>query len=228
VILTKVLLIPVKTLANAKKRMAAHFSPQERIALANALWQDFFATVRAVRGIDGVVVVSAEERVLEQAKNLGWEILPEVQQKSESDSVDTACRWCEERGAQAVLRMPVDLPLVEARDIESVFESLPEAPAAVLVPSRDGDGTNALFRTPPTLFPSHFGPGSFALHLAEATRCGAHVHVARNRRIEMDLDELADVRSLAIQELRPSLMRDWFLDHVIAKTSARSAEAGNT
>ena len=209
----KALLIPVKELSNAKQRLAAHFSSEDRIALADALWQDFFEVVRATRGIDRIVVVSAESQVLERARNLGWESLPEYQQKSESDSVDFASRWCQERGVAALLRMPVDLPLIEPVDIESLFECLPKSPAAVLVPSRDGDGTNALLRTPPALFPAHFGPGSFALHVAEAQRCGAGVHVIRNQRIEIDVDELVDLQFLSACELRPNATRDWLLAH---------------
>ena len=210
---TKALLIPVKQLSNAKQRLRAHFSSEDRIALADALWQDFFEVVRATRGVDQIVVVSAEPRVLKRAKKLGWESLQEHQQKSESDSVDFASRWCQERGVAALLRMPVDLPLVEPADIESLFESLPKSPAAVLVPSRDGDGTNALLRTPPALFSSHFGPGSFALHVAEAQRCSAGVHVIRNQRIEIDVDGLEDLEFLSTCDLRPNATRDWLLTH---------------
>src|SRR5436190_19565388 len=70
-----------------------------------------------------------------------------------------------------------------------------------IVPSRDGTGTNALLRTPPTLFPSHFGEGSFAKHLAEAKRAGAHVFTYRNPRLEMDADDESDLRALLNQDL---------------------------
>jgi 2-phospho-L-lactate guanylyltransferase len=98
---------------------------------------------------------------------------------------------------QALLRLPVDLPLVEPADIEAVFEALGAAPTAILVPSRDGTGTNALLRSPPALFPSRFGPNSFVRHLAEAEACGVRAHVFRNPRLELDIDEWEDLQKLA-------------------------------
>ncbi len=211
------LLIPVKEFSNAKQRLAAHFSAAERRSLAEALLEDLFQVVARTRGIAQVFVVSAESCVLERARRMGWETIPEAQQVSESDSVDFASRWCAERGVLAVLRIPVDLPLIEPRDIEALFEQLPPAPAAVLAPSRDGDGTNALLRTPATLFPSHFGPGSFAQHLQEAARCGARTKIVRNPRIELDVDELEDLRVLAACEIRQGATRDWLVRHGLSR-----------
>ncbi len=224
----KALLIPVKELSKAKQRLAAYFSPEERFQLADALWQDFFKVAEKVTGIDAIYVVSAEERVLERARELGWEIIPESHQISESDSVDFASRWCADRGVDVLLRVPVDLPLIEARDIETVFADAPAAPAAVIVPSFDGTGTNALLRTPPTLFRSHFGPGSFTQHLIEASRCGAETRVLRLPGIEIDIDELVDVNVLRARDLRPSLTRDWLTEHGMVtplQAAARASEA---
>ena len=222
----KSLLIPVKELSKAKQRLSAYFTPEDRFELADALWQDFFKVAAQVRGIDSIFVVSTEERVLERARELGWEIIPEVQQTSESDSVDFASRWCAERGVDVLLRVPVDLPLIDARDIETVFNDAPAAPAGVIVPSFDGTGTNALLRTPPTLFPSHFGPGSFAKHLVEAAKCGAEMRVLRLPGIEIDIDELVDVDVLRGRELRPSLTREWLQAHGVV-TPLRAAAGAN-
>jgi len=101
-----------------------------------------------------------------------------------------------------LLRLPIDLPLVEPRDIETLFEQLDVAPSVVIVPSSNGTGTNALLRSPAVLFPSHFGPNSFPRHLAEANECGARIRILRNPRLELDIDELDDLRRLSNQ-LRP-------------------------
>lgn len=219
----KGLLIPVKILSQAKQRLAPHFSPRDRAELAEALWQDFFQVAAAAsRGLEQVFVVSAEARVLDRARKLGWEAIPESEQISESDSVDLASQICAQSGIEALLRLPVDLPLVEPRDIEAMFETIPAAPAVVLAPSRDGDGTNALLRTPPAVFPSRFGPGSFAKHLAEAARCGARTKVLRNPRLEIDLDDLEDLRVAAEFPLRPSLTRSWLEVHGFIRTPQRA------
>jgi 2-phospho-L-lactate guanylyltransferase len=205
------ILIPVKKLEDAKRRLSPHYSRSARRRLADALWQDFFEVVAEVRGVDQVFVVSAEPEVLRQARHFGWEALREKQQVSESVSVDLASRQCSELGIASLLRLPVDLPLARAEDIESVLQHTQDSTSAVavIVPSRNGDGTNALLRRPPTLFPSRFGPGSFKKHLREAKRARAIMHVLRNRRLEVDVDDFSDLESLGAQELHGRRTRAW-------------------
>jgi len=203
----KAILIPVKEFREAKKRLAPHFSSAERAALAEAMCEDFFAVVAATRCVERMFVVSKEPGALARARERGWETILETRQISESNSVDAASQYCAAQGVNVLLRLPIDLPLAEPQDIETVFHKFDEkfdgAPAAILIPSRDGTGTNALLRTPPGLFPSRFGPNSFALHLAEAERCGARICVLRNARLELDVDELEDLRGVHTH-LRPS------------------------
>jgi 2-phospho-L-lactate/phosphoenolpyruvate guanylyltransferase len=149
---------------------------------------------------------------MEAARANGWEILPEEQQISESVSVDAASRQCEERGVTAALRLPLDLPLVQPSDIDELLVTECAAPAMIIVPSRDGTGTNAILRTPPTLFPSHFGTGSFAKHCAEAERAGARILKRRNLRMEMDVDDEADLRALMQHDLSGTQTGAWLRD----------------
>ena len=229
----KAILIPVKEFREAKKRLAPHFSTADRAALAEAMCEDFFEVIAATRCVERVFVVSKEPGALTRARERGWETILEARQVSESDSVDVASQYCAAQGVQALLRLPIDLPLAEPRDIEAVFRNLDEkfekkfdgAPATVLVPSRDGTGTNALLRSPPGLFPSRFGPNSFALHLAEAERCGARMCVLRNARLELDVDELEDLRGVHMH-LRPgSATARWCNQHSIGDLGNRPVES---
>lgn len=192
----RAILIPVKEFAAAKHRLSPHLPAQFRAGLAEAMCADLFGTLRQVRGADRVFVVSSEVRALDWARRNGWETIAEADQISESASVDAASARCEAMGVQALLRLPIDIPLVTAADIEAVLAAWPGTRAAVLVPSRDGTGTNALLRSPPTLFPSHFGPDSFVRHLSEAEAAGATVKTLRNPRIELDVDDAADLDML--------------------------------
>jgi 2-phospho-L-lactate/phosphoenolpyruvate guanylyltransferase len=209
----KALLIPVKELARAKQRLTDELSTEARVALADALWQDFFEVVTATTGIDRVFVVTLEVRVLERARELGWETIHESYQISESDSVDFASRVCEDRGVTSLLRLPVDLPWIEPGDIHALFEQVSAKPSCVIVPSRDGTGTNALLRTPPTLFRSRFGPGSFEKHLAEAAQAKAVVTKLRNPRIEVDIDDTADLALINTTQIRGQRTRQWLAEN---------------
>jgi 2-phospho-L-lactate/phosphoenolpyruvate guanylyltransferase len=205
----RALLLPVKDLKNAKQRLAGVLTQDERLGLAQAMLAD---TVRAVHGAqraDKVFVVTNYEPAIEIAAKYGWEILREERQISESASVDFASCLCAERGVTGLLRLPFDLPLIQPSDIDELLAAQCPAPAVVMVPSRDGTGTNAILRTPPTLFPSHFGPNSFAKHRSEAERAGAGIVIKRNARLEMDVDDEADLRALLRHDLTNTATGNW-------------------
>jgi 2-phospho-L-lactate/phosphoenolpyruvate guanylyltransferase len=192
----RALLLPVKDLRNAKQRLVGILSPEERFALAHAMLAD---TVRAIGGVqraDKIFVVTNYEPAMQAARENGWRILGEARQISESVSVDDASHRIESQGFSSVLRIPLDLPLIQSRDIDELLAIDCSAPAMVIVPSRDGTGTNAILRTPPTLFPSHFGSGSFAKHCAEADTARAHTHRRRNAHLEIDVDDESDLHAL--------------------------------
>ena len=205
----RALLLPIKDLRNSKQRLIGVLSPQQRFELAQAMLADTFSAVRGVRNADQIFVVTNYAPAMQAARENGWEVLAETQQISESDSVDAASRQCETLGVTSLLRLPLDLPLVQAADIDELLATDCLNPGMIIVPSRNGTGTNAIFRIPATLFPSHFGPGSFAKHCAEAERCGAQILVRRNPRLEMDVDDEFDLRALLEHDLRGTATGAW-------------------
>jgi 2-phospho-L-lactate guanylyltransferase len=205
----RALLLPVKDLRQAKQRLASFLNAEERFGLAQAMLAD---TVRAIRGVsqaEKIFVVTNYIPAMEAAEQNGWDLLREDRQISESFSVDYASMQCAKRGVTALLRVPLDVPLVQSSDSDELLAVQYAAPGLVIVPSRDGTGTNAILRTPPTLFPSHFGRGSFANHCAEAQRAGAHILVRRNARLEMDVDDETDLRALVQQDLSGTETGAW-------------------
>jgi 2-phospho-L-lactate guanylyltransferase len=190
----RALLIPVKDPTKAKTRLGGLLSPEERQWLAWAMFEDVVRAVRAVSSADRIVLVTNYGPAIEKAYALNWDVLIEEQQSSESASVDWASRQLAEQGFDAVMRLPADVPLAQAQDIDLLLACQLRAPAALIVPSRDGTGTNALLRTPPSLFPSRFGPDSLALHKAEAERVHAQCFIVKNRRIALDIDDPLDLR----------------------------------
>jgi len=205
----RALLLPIKDLHQAKQRLAPLLNPQERFGLAQAMLADTIRAVRGVQRAERIFVVTNYLPAIKAAEENGWELLREEQQISESVSVDAASKHCAECGVTALLRLPLDVPLVQATDIDELLAVECAAPALVIVPSRDGTGTNAILRMPPTLFPSHFGNGSFAKHCGEAQRAGAQILVRRNAHLEMDVDDEADLRMLMRQDLRGTQTGPW-------------------
>ena len=91
----RALLLPIKDLTNAKKRLIGVLTPGERFGLTQAMLADTMRAVRGVRRADKIFVVTNYLPALRVAMENSWETLPEERQISESDSVDTASRICE-------------------------------------------------------------------------------------------------------------------------------------
>lgn len=222
----RALLLPIKDLRNAKRRLAGVLTPEERFGLAHAMLADTIRAVRGVQRADKIFVITNYEPAMESASINGWESLREEHQVSESASVDFASRLCAERGVTGLLRLPLDLPLVQPGDIDDLLVTECDAPGVVIVPSRDGTGTNAILRAPPTLFPSHFGPDSFVQHRQEAERVGARAIIMRNDRLEMDVDDEADLRALLRHDLTHTATGNWLEESGVAARFRSRAIAG--
>jgi 2-phospho-L-lactate/phosphoenolpyruvate guanylyltransferase len=189
----KALLIPVKDPANAKTRLSRILTQAQRSALAWAMFEDVSRAVSSAENPDRVFLASSFGPAIAFAKDQGWDVLLEESQESESASVDRASKILSQRGFEIVMRLPADIPLVKASDIDSLLSFQLNPPQTVLVPSRDGTGTNAIIRTPATIFPSRFGPDSLKLHLEEARQSGTEYRIVANERIALDIDEPEDL-----------------------------------
>jgi 2-phospho-L-lactate guanylyltransferase len=210
----KFILIPVKDLTRAKQRLAELMTQAERTELARRMMAHSFAQVAAARGCDGVAVVTMYGPAIELARRYDFEIIAEAEQISESASVDYGSRVLAGRKVSSVLRLPIDLPLISSQDIEQILSRIAEARSVVMVPSRDRTGTNAIGRTPPDLFPSHFGPDSLLKHEAEARKQKAAISVIELPRVALDIDDPADLACLL--EYPDSSLHDYLKNRGIA------------
>jgi 2-phospho-L-lactate guanylyltransferase len=193
------ILIPVKDLSCAKQRLAQLLTQDERTRIAWLMLETICAAAAAVRNVDRLAVVTLYPPAISLAEKYGMEVISETAQTSESASVDFGSHELKKRGARSVLRLPLDLPLIKTEDIEMILSHGKTRPHVVIVPSRDGSGTNAILRSPPDMFPSHFGPGSLGKHLQEAERARAECEVIHLPRVALDIDDPEDVKEMMEQ-----------------------------
>lgn len=190
------ILIPVKSMARAKGRLAALLDQPARQRLSLLMLEDVLAAVMPAVGslLEGVFVATTDTEAMEIARAHGGTVLPEQEQRSESRSVDAASGALAEMGFEAVLTIPADIPAVRTEDIAAVLSAAGEADRAVLlVPSRDEKGTNAIWRRPPQAIPSRFGFDSFRKHQGEAEARGLGWGMLRVARLAVDIDEPEDL-----------------------------------
>jgi 2-phospho-L-lactate/phosphoenolpyruvate guanylyltransferase len=189
-------LIPVKGFRNAKQRLSAFLGSAEREALAEAMFRDVVRQVLRARGLVETVVVTGDDKVAAIAGSLGATVMLEGAETGETAAVDFARTSLTDAGAEAVLIIPGDLPLVRSGDIESVLAQVPDgqiAPFALLVPSHDRLGTNALLLAPPDIIKLRFGHDSFRYHINQVSAQGLPVRCFENEHIALDIDEPKDL-----------------------------------
>lgn len=192
-------LIPVKGFHGAKQRLSSRLSPPERSELMKAMVHDVLTEVTRAEGIRRTFVVTGSDEVARWVSAFGVEVIRERDETGETDAVHFGFEVMTEAGMDAALVMPGDIPLLRAEDVESVVQSVSAdlaPPFAILVPSHDRMGTNALLLAPPDILRLRFGHDSFRYHLNEAAARGAGVRVVENSRIALDIDEPADLQQL--------------------------------
>jgi 2-phospho-L-lactate guanylyltransferase len=189
------ILIPVKNLWNAKQRLAKVLDQSIRTELAQAMLADVLEAV-AGYGCEDASVVTSDPFALDQAAQLGFGVIEDQANISETDAIEMATGICTARGVPRTLVIPGDIPLIEAQDIAMIFGHAP-AHGAVLVPSTDKRGTNAALRTPSNLFALRFGSDSFQPHLEAAIATNTACVVLSLARIGLDIDNVEDLENLS-------------------------------
>jgi 2-phospho-L-lactate guanylyltransferase len=182
----KVVLVPVKAFAQAKRRLGGAMDDGERIRLVRAM----AGHVVAVSAPLPVVVVCDDEDVATWAEGLGATVVWTPGQGL-NGAVRAGVSRLAEIGTEWVTVAHGDLP--RARGLGT----LEHFAGVTLVPDRWDDGTNVL--RVPTRHDFHFayGPGSFRAHRAEAVRLGLPVRVLRVPDLAYDVDWPDDVAELA-------------------------------
>jgi 2-phospho-L-lactate guanylyltransferase len=87
--------------------------------------------------------------------------------------------------------------LLRASDVDHLLEQVAgcegKAPFALLTPSHDRMGTNALLFSPPDIIKLGFGYDSFSYHLGQVRAAGLAPMIVENENIALDIDEPKDL-----------------------------------
>lgn len=192
-------LIPVKALAWGKSRLSPLLSDAARHALSRAMLTDVLASVLRAATVDGAVVVTSDAALLALARQLGVFTVDEEYPRGLNGAVTMGTEFCLRQGATALLVLLADLPLVTAEEVDLLFRQLSGGPEVILVPCKEGQGTNALLRVPPSVVAPCFGGPSLEAHQAVARREGIACRVVEVPGIAFDLDSVVDLRRFAAQ-----------------------------
>jgi 2-phospho-L-lactate guanylyltransferase len=208
-----ILLIPFKSLATAKQRLAAALSQQKRSQLAEAMLCDVMTAAAGVKGRIDVAIVTSDARAQLLAREFGFVAIDDTRNESETAAIEMATALCEERGYKMTMVIPADVPLTTADELHQVLDRVPEE-GAVFVPAYDRRGSNCIVRRPAGLIPLRFGNDSFLPHCEAMKQTGKPLVIVELPGIGLDID---NPHELGLLLQRPGetnaqrLLRSWRL-----------------
>ncbi len=187
--MTRVVVL-MKDFVDAKTRLSAVLDPAARIVIAT----DFALAALEAVGPDALVVAGSENAA-EVARAMGNEVLVEERAGGQNPAARLGIEAALERGAEAVLLLSCDLPLIEAAVVARLLawsDRLPR-PVVVAVPAIGRGGTNALYLAPPGAIDLHFGDDSLAKFESDARSRGVRFETYDSPELALDVDEPSDL-----------------------------------
>ena len=195
-----VAIVPIGALENAKSRLGGTLDAEERRDLVDTMVYRTIRATLATPELAETLVVSPDREAIDQAAFLGARTI-----RQRGQGLNAGLREARDDaiagGADAIVILPIDLPLISPDAITQLIAPLSvvgERPRIVLAPDRHRRGTNGLLLAPPDAIEPSFGGDSRAAHEACARDAGAR-YVELDGPLALDLDTPEDV--LLVEEL---------------------------
>ncbi|GAB4455268.1 MAG: 2-phospho-L-lactate guanylyltransferase [Anaerolineales bacterium] len=186
-------IVPVKPLRRGKSRLAGTLSEEERAELNQSLLQRTLNTLKDIKELEQVLVVSRDPHALAVARQHGARTVREDGQPELNTALARATVVAQIHATRGVLILPADLPLISREDVLTLLSKAVEPPVVVIAPDRHGKGTNALLISPSGLIEYDFGENSFQRHCERAKQAGARLEIVELPSLGLDLDVPEDL-----------------------------------
>ncbi len=206
-------IVPVRGQRVSKTRLVPLFDVEERVELVEAMAWHVVSTIQSA-GVASLIAVVSEGRPFRfgadrAASTIEYIVQPEGEPGLNA-ALDFGRTWALHQGADRLLVMSADLPLLDTVDVQELADR--RAPV-VIAPDRFATGTNGLLLGDPRRTVGHvaarfsfrFGAGSFHHHVAEARRLGVAADTASGPGTSFDLDTPADWDRLPV-DIRQRLL----------------------
>jgi len=217
--------VPVKDLVNAKQRLMAVLTAEERSALARTMLRDVLRMLGRAR-LDQVWLVTRDAEVTAIGRELGARIVGESENRGHTAAVKTAQDGAVGAGATIFVTVPGDVPCARAEEVDALVAAARSGGrTAVFAPSRSGLGTNGVALAPPDVMPLRFGEPSFPDHLASARQHGLEPLTLTLPGLGLDVDDADDLRALLAKGTgteSAALLRSWSISERLGSDADRA------
>jgi 2-phospho-L-lactate guanylyltransferase len=219
-------IVPIKSLVNAKQRLAAALADGTRRTLVQAMFSDVLGALRRTEGVDAIAVVTDDVVAESLVSGDRVAVLPDGREDGQSQATEVGIAYAREHGFDRVLLLPGDTPLMSPVEVEDLLMRCARDEIGVaIVPDRHGTGTNALVIAPPDAFAPSFGPGSLERHVGKARDGGLVYRVEHVPSLALDVDTPDDLASLwqVIDESQRGAQRTRGTLSQLARTGVRAS-----
>ena len=184
--------VPVKSFARAKARLAGLLDSAQREQLARAMLEDVLTGLRKLDGLSGILVVSADTQAREIARADGARTIDDPFESGPNAAIQLALPFLQEIRADAMIVVPSDVPQIEPDELLPIVQCLSASSVALVAALRDG-GTNLLGCAPVAVITPCFGVNSFAKHVNTARRAGIEPGTFACPSLVHDIDQPRDL-----------------------------------
>ena len=202
-------LIPVKTLKNAKSRLAEYISQTQRETLTLLMLRHVIKIVNSADKELEIFVVSFDKKVIATADSLGVKSISE-KISGHNQALTFAARQINQN--KPVVTLSADLPLLSTTDIKHIL-LLSQKNDIVIASSKEKTGTNAIIMKRPLLIPYQFGKNSLTKFISSAKEHSLNVTIYFHQSFAFDVDTIKDFEEL--QTINPKLLQDFKINGVI-------------
>jgi 2-phospho-L-lactate guanylyltransferase len=192
------MLLPVKTLANVKRRLESTLGAL-RADLTRAMLTDVLNAVGTSSWVADVLVVTADTEVAELAMAHGASVLREAGSQGLNRAVTSGFAALRQDGAMRTAIIPADIPLLTGVELDRVLQLMDRQRSAArrgvigLCASRDGRGTNLMCLDHVSDYEFRYGRNSFQMHRETALAAGYRPVSLSSQLIALDIDTRADI-----------------------------------
>ena len=188
--------VPVKPVAVSKSRLAGVLAPEQRTQLVISMLEHTLSVLAGWPALTGVLLVSADLHIWLIGERYGVDVLREADAPGLNRSLERARDQVLQQGAEALLVVPADLPLLSRDNLNEIMAAAPSAPGVVIAADQLGSGTNTLLLSPADVIPFQFGSGSLAKHTQVAQQAGAALVRIDSPALGFDIDRPQDLERL--------------------------------
>jgi 2-phospho-L-lactate guanylyltransferase len=185
-------IVPVNESSAAKTRLARTLTRRERACLSLAMLSDVLDALRQTEGIRQILVVTRDINAARLGARKGAHAISEGRAHGLNPAVRRGIRFAERESADQVLIVPADVPLAKSSNFRKILRMGRNA-RALIVPSYDLGGTNALLLRPPRVMPISYGRDSFRRHCRLARKRNLRIRILKLQSVGLDADTPLDL-----------------------------------